>query len=296
MNTQHVFNNKGAQPGFLGSLKDIREIWSRYAQGWSDRCSPWRPSQGDIDIYQMLAKKKLSGQALLLGATPELRDLIAQSGGKITLIDICPEMINAASKFLRYSNPENENWIIADWCEMPFSSDYFDLVIGDFMWWLLSSPRQKILRDQIARILKPEGVFVSRIHFCDRTRAGQNIEDIIKNNLPRLNRDNSNRSQLREMIISKIVDTTADFHTKRLNIKKAIPVFEKIIAETDDEFLRGFVEELFSRCRNRTDWTAQTKEEIFACLEKKFLIADEEFASDYEDAEFFPILRIEKNK
>ena len=178
---------------------------------------------------------------------------------------------------------------------MPFSSNYFDLVIGDFMWWLLSVPRQKILRDQIARILKPEGSFVSRIHYCDRERAGQNIENVIKNHLPRLNRNNSNRPQLREMLIAKIVDATADFHTKRLNIKTAIPVFEKIISETNDEFLRGFVEELFSRCKNRTDWTAQTKEEIFACLEEKLLFADEKFASDYEDARFFPIIKFEKN-
>lgn len=281
--------------GFQGTFNDIRKVWSGYAQGWGDRWSPWRPSQRDIDIYQTLAGSKLSGRVLLLGATPELRDLIARSGGKITLIDICPEMINAASKFLRYSNPENENWIIADWCEMPFPSDYFDLVTGDFLWWLLSVPRQLILRNQIARILKPEGIFVSRIHFCDRVRASQNIENIIKDGLPRLNRDNSNRSQLREMIISKIVDATADFRTKRLNIKTAIPVFEKIIAETDNEFLRGFVEELFSRCKNRTDWTAQTKEEIFACLEEKFLIADEKFASDYEDANFFPIIKFKKN-
>ncbi|MBI2446380.1 MAG: class I SAM-dependent methyltransferase [Parcubacteria group bacterium] len=208
------------QLGFLGSLNDIRNIWSGYAKGWGDRWSPWRPSSGDIDIYQTLAGEKLSGRVLLFGATPELRDLIAQNGGNIVLIDICPEMVGAATKFLRYSNPKNETWIIADWCEMPFFSDYFDLVIGDFMWWLLSVPRQKILRDQIARILKPGRNFVSRVHFCDLVRADQNIEEIIKTNLLRLHRDNSNRPQLREMIIAKIVDATADFNTKRLNIKK----------------------------------------------------------------------------
>ncbi|HEY4494893.1 MAG: hypothetical protein A3B89_03060 [Candidatus Buchananbacteria bacterium RIFCSPHIGHO2_02_FULL_40_13] len=251
---------------------------------------------GDIGIYQTLAGEKLNGRSLLLGATPELRDLIAQSGGNMVLIDICPEMVNAATKFLSYSNPENETWIIADWCEMPFPSDYFDLVIGDFMWWLLSVPRQKTLRDQIARILKPGGNFVSRIHFCDLAYAGQNIEEIIKTNLLQLHRDNSNRSQIREMIIAKIVDATADFNTKRLNIKMAIPVFEKIISEINDEFSRGFVEELFLRCKNRTDWTAQTKEEIFSCLEEKFLLVDEKFASDYENAKVFPVLRFEKNK
>lgn len=295
MSTQYKFNNEDTRLGFLGSLKDIREIWSRYAQGWSDRRSPWRPSPKDIDIYQALAGEKLGGQVLLLGTTPELRDLIARNGGKITLIDICPEMISANSKFLRHSKPENENGIIADWCQAPFPDNYFDLVIGDFMWWLLSVPRQSILRNQIARILKPEGNFVSRIHFCNRALAGQNIEEIIKNNLPRLNHDNSNRSQLREMIISKIVDATADFRTKRLNIKTAIPIFEKLIIETADESLRSFIEEVFSHCKNRTDWTAQTKEEIFACLEEKFFIVDEKFASDYEDAEFFPILRFGKN-
>lgn len=284
------------QLGFLGSLNDVRGVWSRYAKGWGDRWSPWRPSQGDIDIYQILAKEKLSGRALLLGATPELRDLIARNGGKITLIDICPEMIIATTKFLHYSNPENETWVIADWCKVPFLSDYFDLVIGDFIWWLLSVPRQEILRDQIARILKPGGIFVSRIHFCDHTRASQNIEEIIKNHLLQLNCNDSNRPQLREMIISKIVDATADFYTKRLNVKAVIPIFEKMIAETDNKFLRGFVEELFLRCKNRTDWTAQTKEEIFACLEEKLLFVDEKFASDYEVAKFFPVLRFEKKK
>ncbi|MBI2635314.1 MAG: class I SAM-dependent methyltransferase [Parcubacteria group bacterium] len=246
--------------GFKGTLEDIKKVWSGYAKGWGDRWSPWRPSSGDIGVYQALAEEKLSGRVLLFGATPELRDLIAQNGGDIVLIDICPEMVGAATKFLNHSNPKNETWIIADWCEMPFSSDYFDLMIGDFMWWLLSVPRQKTLRDQIARILKPGGNFVSRIHFCDLARAGQNIEEIIKTNLLRLHHDNSNRPQLREMIIAKIVDATADFHAKRLNIKTAIPVFEKIISETSDEFLRGFIEELFSRCKNRTDWTAQTKD------------------------------------
>ena len=62
--------------------KSQSKEWKKIASVWKDILSPSRPSLGDIRIYDKFIKQEIKKRkllkALILGATPELRDLLSK--------------------------------------------------------------------------------------------------------------------------------------------------------------------------------------------------------------------------
>lgn len=282
--------------GFQGTLNDVTTIWKKNALNWQRRRMPWRPSPGDISLYRKLISEKLPGRTLILGATPELRDLIASTDNEVTLIDICPEMISAASKLLTTSQVEKETHVIGNWQKMPFDDAQFDIVVGDFFWWLFSIPNQKLLRNEIARILKSNGVLVTRIHFTNTNFIGKELDNIIRVHLQFLDEGTRDPNDIKEILISRLLDATTDKKSQRLNTSRARIAAEKILSDnTINKQQRSFLEECASALRGRVDWTSQNREQILRCIGKRFTLEQEVSSSDYEDSHFFPVLKLRKN-
>jgi SAM-dependent methyltransferase len=278
--------------GFQGTSGQMIAIWKRNAADWQKRRSPWRPSKGDISLYKKSIDEKLPGQILILGATPELRDLIASTDTRVVLIDICPEMIASTSRLLAVSRPEDEKHVVADWRKMPFPDSSFDVIVGDFFWWLFSVANQGLLRDEIARVLKPDGILVSRIHFCNTKFVGADLEGMIKKHLSRLTEDNASQNDMKELLLYRLLDATTDTASQRLDTTTAAAAIEKLLSEnTGNELRRSFLEKCAAALRGRVDWSSQTREQILECLEKRFVLENEAPAEDYEDSRFFPILK-----
>src|SRR3989344_1470559 len=141
-------------------MNGIKQEWEKRSSIWNKIAHPLRPSRGDLKIYELLASEKLSANILLLGATPELRDLGAKKNGHITVVDLNGAVIHKMSKFLKIANSQRETWVESDWRNINFKEGSFDLVIGDLILWLLSLADQKILIKNIHRALSPEGLFI----------------------------------------------------------------------------------------------------------------------------------------
>lgn len=114
-------------------------------QGWqtaeqrsrrSNRISPFAPSQKEQEFYRQYLKKvsasdALPKRALILGATPELRDMTIESGLESTAVDISKKMMEKFSVLMnKQCDPRNKQ-IIKDWLEMDFSDGYFGVIMGD---------------------------------------------------------------------------------------------------------------------------------------------------------------------
>ena len=125
--------------GVVVTKAEALEIWARGARKWPSTTSPWRPSPGDIAIYRrLLSEKAAGGRVVILGTTPELRDLLAELGAAPLLVDMSPDMYRTTSSLLCKADPSQETWIEADWCEARLPENSFDLVIGDMIWWGVS--------------------------------------------------------------------------------------------------------------------------------------------------------------
>lgn len=152
--------------------------WQKIAQAWQKMTSPARPSSGDVKIYgkfiQLTTKNNKSCRVLILGSTPELRNLVLKLGLlkkiDLCLLDLNSAMIYAMNSFLEI-NEAKERRIIGDWLNMPFKDHYFDVVLGDEILINVAEKDRDRLLQQICRVLKPDGAFITRAsHVNPRAR------------------------------------------------------------------------------------------------------------------------------
>ncbi len=149
------------------SKEKFTEPWFEFAKTWKKTYPPARPSQKNIADYEKFLREvvksnKKGVKILLLGATPELRDLFAECENiQVTLVDVNMDMILAMTELMK-KKTENEIWIKSDWLTVPLSNNYYDLVFGDYVTGNL--PRKKLasLFGKIRTVLKPGGYFITR--------------------------------------------------------------------------------------------------------------------------------------
>ena len=278
--------------GFNGTKEETLKIWGKNAERWFLAGSPWRPSADDIAIYKKLAGRKIAGKVLILGSTPELRDFAAEEGNFSTLIDISEAMLRKMLSLTKVAKAENERWITSDWERASLPENHFDLVLGDMVWWVISVPNQTILIDKIAKILKSDGLFVSRFRVRDSKRAGENFLATVKNYLIRLSKEPRKEQLIRDEMVSRLHDITADVANCRINRGKTKNLILEVAANTNNLQHKKFLEESSLNLLS-ADWTSQTRKEILSIIKNKFIIKDELSAEDY-NAKFYPIIKLAK--
>jgi len=131
---------------------------------WKGVKEPWRPSSKEIKfwerIVQQVFKKRGFIRVLVLGATPEIRDMLAKYKKiETTLIDVNP-VVKRAMDRLRKRKNNQEKIIWADWLEMPLPSNYFDIVFNDDGFENIALKSHDKLHRNIRRVLKKDGYFL----------------------------------------------------------------------------------------------------------------------------------------
>jgi len=139
--------------------------WKKHAAQWTRINSPLRPCAEDVALFAQAAG---TGKGLLLGVTPELRK-------------ISPDMTAIDSDLGMIQNTQCDIAVAhADWLDMPFEDHTFDFVIGDGHLTNLLWPRDyKLLRAELARVLKPEGRIVFRAFLAPDVQ--ETVEEVLAN-------------------------------------------------------------------------------------------------------------------
>lgn len=141
--------------------KSKKSEWKKLAKTWAALKPPWKPSNERIKIYHEIIKKHVKRkEALLLGATPEIRDLLAKLKMKVTILDISPSMIRAMTSLKKKKN--EENIVIGNWLTTKLDKKY-NLVIGDSVVNNLSLKQVNRFFQQVKGFLKDDGIFICQI-------------------------------------------------------------------------------------------------------------------------------------
>lgn len=137
------------------------------SKGWSIQAPPALPSKSEVKILENFIKLKNLGQNLLvLGATPEYRNLAHRLKKQVTLCDISFEMMLEMSNHLRYpQNAKKEIWLKSDWLSAPLQENYFDIILGDFVIANVPCKQQNNFYKNIASFLSKNGYFLTRIYY-----------------------------------------------------------------------------------------------------------------------------------
>lgn len=123
-------------------------------------------SEETLERYHDLYNRSVEGatdiHALVLGATPELRDIVLSYGHTLTTIDRNPKALEEKGQQMHYRNHPNETVIVGDWLEMKFPPNSFDVILGDGVLTALPKKQQSQLLNILHDILKPTGYLLMR--------------------------------------------------------------------------------------------------------------------------------------
>ena len=155
--------------------KAIAEMWNTYFT------QPSRVSKDESNKYKEWLSKYAdpSKNILLLGVTPEIRESLAGLNCNVTCIDINKEMISAMDSVLKVKNPLeeilNENWL-----DNSLPDNSFDIVIGDAVLPNVAWEEREKLLMEVKRVLKPDGLFITRAFCVPGEKPFRNIDELLK--------------------------------------------------------------------------------------------------------------------
>lgn len=139
--------------------------WSQLAKKWIYYLPPARPSTQDVASFRRIIRENLGQipkpKALVLGSTPEFRDLLFEERATISVVDKNPHMIKEMNRLRVYKNPET--LYVDDWFHfLPAHSHSFDLILSDLTQGNIPYPKQEEFYRIISQALVPGGVFADR--------------------------------------------------------------------------------------------------------------------------------------
>ena len=169
-------------------------ITKRKQKEWRDKIAdqrtmersnyPGAPSaaKGIIAVYRELimkaVKNKKHFKALVLGATPEIRDLVLELGGSLVTLDVSTDMIVKCNKLMRYAGHKKEKIIIGDWLESGLADNSFDVVIGDGVTNNISVKDHSRFFKENHRLLKKDGYLIIREFVFNSKIAPDSVKKI----------------------------------------------------------------------------------------------------------------------
>lgn len=114
------------------------------------------------DLYTRATEGADDPHTLVLGATPELRDIVLSQGHALTTVDRDADALKEKTAQMHYQLDPNETVVISDWLTMALPGNSIDVIIGDGVLTALDQAAQKQLLEKLHNILKPTGTLILR--------------------------------------------------------------------------------------------------------------------------------------
>ena len=258
--------------------------------------SPSKPSDGDIKNYiSFLPKLSSESKIMILGSTPSFRDLFSEMGIKNYIIsDFAFPMMIANLEICKKADPENEIWIKSDWRDLPISTDSLDLIIGDLVLLQFLPIEQKEFIGKIFSLLKRGGRFLVRTRTANQDLFQVDQGKIISDSLEKLPKGNKGRDII--LLLWRLCDSLRNPNTQLTKPEDMIKILDNYQTQNSQEknFLNRLRNILSRRALMDLDFPSQTREETETLFKQIFPLIDKKIASDYEDAEYFPVYNLER--
>jgi len=160
------------------------EKWSRLTKLWINYLPPSKPSLYDLNIYKALIRKyclQINGmKALVLGATPELRDLLFELKADVSVVDRNPYMIEEMTRIRIYKN--HEAVYIDDWFKyLPKNKYSFNLIVSDLTQSNIPYDMHDEFYQLVSNSLIPGGIFIDRMYtYRDNSKLYSATEEFVR--------------------------------------------------------------------------------------------------------------------
>jgi len=266
--------------------------WEKQADYWDLIPSPVRPSRKEMEVYRVfwdaVAQKR---RILVLGSTPELRDLAAEEEeARVYVADFSPRMMLEMSKFTRRADPLKEKWVKDNWLELAFPERFFDVVLGDLALQQFPPELEGRFLDKVSSLLANHGVFLGRFHFLDDRVRRVGMDSIITDALAAALTDREKFS----LIKFRVTWLSVDLEKRKLDRRSASENFDEFIRahRITHRVVRQVSEVLRAHKDSYRDWAPPSEDVLMKMLGARFTISGRAVADDYPDAEYYPLLAL----
>jgi ubiquinone/menaquinone biosynthesis C-methylase UbiE len=143
------------------------------------------PTPEELGLYELFFKKAIKNKkktkTLVLGGTPELRDLAIKYNSETIAVDISPRLLLALTNVMQHKEDFNNKYMIGDWLELYYflKKHSFDVILADLS--LNNVPYN--LYNKMFRIinylLKKEGYFITRHLVYSNFNQNKSKESIV---------------------------------------------------------------------------------------------------------------------
>jgi ubiquinone/menaquinone biosynthesis C-methylase UbiE len=260
--------------------------WNSFADVWHLLDKPIRPRGETFKIYEKFIRGvKKHNNALILGATPELRELTGKFFRQTVFVDISLEMILKTEKLV---SPQYKNQIMVrgDWLKIPLPEHYFDVVLADVSTSSLSFNQYRNLFFRIYQFLRKEGAFISR-QWIYIERNQNFFEEYLKKR--QLNNISEFLLVIEEFLARKnYLSPAADVYTTFKHYQDQI---KKLKPKRNYKFLCALMP-LFKN--NPMVWSISPKEKVEQRFKEFFKIVKIDFAQDHYLKDSLPIYFLKK--
>lgn len=272
--------------------KQSTKFWHKsIADQWKLYQPPVRPSKSEIKIFEGFMKRKgLDKKVLVLGATPELRDLAHKLKAKVTICDISLTMMMTMVDLMKYKKKaKDEIWIRSDWLEAPLKYNHYDYVIGDFVVSNIPFKLQNDFFKKIKSLLKPGGYFITRMEIVDHTKKSK-VEEIIEEYV---DKKSVNINEFCFAIQLAIFDK----RNYQISIERAKKVMRKYLRKLKGEKYRK-AKKLFSLFNfyypGKKVWWCPPKKILDKMIKRYFKILKIKLGNDHKFVEYCPVYLLKK--
>jgi hypothetical protein len=166
------------------TTQQVKEAFSTvYKRIWPKMKHQVRPSPGEVKIFERLFKKILKERGklkvLILGMTPELRDIALKNRVNLTSVDISLEMIIATQDLISFPN-EKETLIRDNWLTVPLAENYYDLAFADTAINMLGLQEWEKFLGKMKKHLKSDGYFLQRVVILPKDFKGCSYKEALE--------------------------------------------------------------------------------------------------------------------
>ena len=290
---------KTASPGrSASSLASFAPVvgWGR---SFEDRYKHWdkeqrltRPSPQDLAIYKKFIGPIAQGKkVLVLGPTPELRDLVA--GHNVVVADRSPTCIEEATKYLTTADPRNEQGVVGDWLSLPFPDGYFDIILGDMVLNQFPPGKEEGFLRNVRRICADTGKFVSRFSFTNPDFLPKHLPSEVKR---RIDAPFLSRQEKVYAIANMALACTHDRSLRLNNLYGAWTVLEELCTTKEIGWrARSMVRDAVRNLKNNGFpgdrwWVCASETELVRLITEYFDITERAHTTDQPFGRFLPIM------
>ena len=280
--------------------KDQKERYTKPWQDFMDKYeklywSPGKPTLKEKEIFKRFLKelKANDSKGLVLGATPAMREALAELDIEITLIDASQIIIDAMTRLIEHDRKETK--IVGDWLNMPFKDSTFDFVLGDLVLGNLSGKNKQNFLKEIKRVLKPTGYFIHRFFYIPDNWKPIPTEETFE----RFAKLDNPYDRSMEIFVHLLFDSY-NKDKNEFDMKIVKEKLKKYWKDNKYQHENKHIEGLLNRAYEMWKpldkvWHAGTKKEVFGWIEKEFKIIKQENDLDHMFGKWFPVVVCKPN-